>query len=295
MLLQLLMARHVAAINTGNPTAFLANAFIARVIRHFVANITVFVRVLRQITREGCIEKVPVKSLEPRKCATARLDFMRTQIKICGIASLAEAQLALAAGADALGFVCARPASPRTIDDRLVAEIVPQIPRSIATYLLTSELTAEGIADHVKRAGTSTVQILAPIKREESRQLRELLPDTRCVQVIHVENESALDYIEQYAANVDAFLLDSGKPSLPTPEFGGTGRTHDWSVSAEFVRRSLRPVFLAGGLTPENVGKAIGRVRPYGVDLYSGARSGGALNQEKLSAFVGAVRRLETV
>lgn len=74
---------------------------------------------------------------------------------------------------------------------------------------------------------------------------------------------------------VHAFLLDSGRPNLPTPEFGGTGRVHDWQISAEFVRRSPHPVFLAGGLTPANVREAIRRVKPFGVDLCSGVRTGG--------------------
>ncbi|MCB1096642.1 MAG: phosphoribosylanthranilate isomerase [Verrucomicrobiae bacterium] len=218
---------------------------------------------------------------------------MQTQIKICEIASLAEARLAMDAGADALGFVCARPKSPRTIDERLVAEIAPRIPQTITTYLLTSELTARGIVDHVERTGTSAVQILAPINAEESRLLPRLLPGIRLVQVIHVEDESALEHIERYAPDVDAFLLDSGKPMSPTPEYGGTGRTHDWSVSAEFVRRSPLPVALAGGLTPVNVREAIESVRPHSVDVYSGVRTLGALDQEKLSEFVHAVRSAE--
>jgi phosphoribosylanthranilate isomerase len=88
---------------------------------------------------------------------------------------------------------------------------------------------------------------------------------------------------------VHAFLLDSGRPSLPTPEYGGTGRTHDWAVSAEFVRRSPHPVFLAGGLSAANVSEAIRRVRPFGVDLCSGVRTDGHLDPGKLRAFVGAV------
>lgn len=111
--------------------------------------------------------------------------------------------------------------------------------------------------------------------------------------MIHVESESALDLIDQYAPHVHAFLLDSGRPSLPVPEYGGTGRTHDWSVSAEFVRRSPLPVFLAGGLSASNVGEAIRTVRPFGVDLCSGVRTEGRLDRDKLEAFVDAVRRAD--
>ncbi len=213
----------------------------------------------------------------------------RTRIKVCCMTSLEEAQLAIRAGADAVGFV-AIPSSPRAIDDSTIAEIAARVPPPIATFLLTSERTATGIARHVLATGVSTVQIVSHLSAGESEQLPKLLHATRRVQVIHVENDSALDLIEPYAPHVHAFLLDSGQPSLPTPEYGGTGRTHDWQVSAEFVRRSPRPVFLAGGLTPGNVGEAIRRVCPFGVDLCSGVRTDGRLDGDKLAAFIEAVR-----
>ena len=90
-----------------------------------------------------------------------------------------------------------------------------------------------------------------------------------------------------------AFLLDSGRPALPTPEYGGTGRTHDWSVSAEFVRRSPHPVFLAGGLSAANVGEAMKTVGPFGLDVCSGVRTDGRLDRDKLEAFIDAVRRTD--
>ncbi len=218
---------------------------------------------------------------------------MRTRIKICCMASIEEARLAIEAGADAVGFVCATPASPRTIDEQTAATIASLVPPPIATFLLTSEKTAAGIARHVRLAGTSTVQILSHLDSIESGQLPKLLPETRRVQVIHVEDKSALDLIDRYAPHVHAFLLDSGRPTLATPEYGGTGRTHDWSVSAEFVRRSPHPVFLAGGLSPDNVSEAMKVVRPFGVDLCSGVRTDGRLDRNKLMAFIDAVRKTD--
>ena len=123
----------------------------------------------------------------------------------------------------------------------------------------------------------------------EIAKLAVLEPQVRRVQVIHVEGEDALDLIPAYGPHVHAFLLDSGRPDAAVPEFGGTGRVHDWTISAAFVRASDRPVFLAGGLNPQNVGEAIRRVRPYGVDLCSGVRSNGELDQGKLAAFMHAV------
>jgi phosphoribosylanthranilate isomerase len=215
---------------------------------------------------------------------------MRTRIKICCIASFEEAQLAIRAGADAVGFVGAMPSSSRALDDGTIGAIVARLPPPIATFMLTSESTAPAIARHVLATGVSVVQLVSHLRAAESERLPRLLPSTRRVQVIHVENESALELIEQYVPHVHAFLLDSGRPSLPTPEYGGTGRTHDWSVSAEFVRRSPLAVFLAGGLSPGNVGEAIRTVRPFGVDLCSGVRTDGHLDGHKLQAFIEAVR-----
>ena len=210
------------------------------------------------------------------------------------MASFKEVNLAVRAGADAVGFVCAEPTSQRTIDKQTVASITPLIPPPIASFMLTSAPTASSIAQHVLITRASTVQIISHLSLPESKQLTKLLPDTRRVQVIHVENEGAIELIEQYEPYVHAFLLDSGRPTLSTPEYGGTGRTHDWSISAEFVRRSPHPVFLAGGLSPKNVGEAIKVVRPYGVDLCSGVRTDGRLDPNKLNDFVDAVRITDT-
>lgn len=223
------------------------------------------------------------------------MGLLKTRIKICCIASLKEAQLAIDAGADALGFVCAIPTSVRTIDKQKVAEITTLVPEHIHTTVLTSETTAKGIAQKVQLTGTSSVQILAHISPEESKRLSELIPNTRRVQVAHIESEASLALIDKYAPYVDAFLLDSGKPNLKTPEFGGTGRTHDWSISAEFVRKSPLPVYLAGGLTPENIAKAIKAVRPFGVDLCSGVRTNSVLDADKLKSFVAAVRKTDEI
>ena len=91
------------------------------------------------------------------------------------------------------------------------------------------------------------------------------------------------------AGHVDALLLDSGNPSLPTKELGGTGRTHDWNVSRQICEAVDVPVYLAGGLKPENVRQAIVAVSPYAVDVCSGVRTSGMLDESKLKAFFDAV------
>lgn len=214
---------------------------------------------------------------------------MRTRVKVCCIASVAEAELAVSLGADALGLVGAMPSGPGPIADDLIAEITARVPPPVATFLLTSEISADTIAAHVLKVGASTVQIVSHIEPAESARLARLIPHIRRVQVIHVEGEDALDLIAQYAPHNHAFLLDSGRPSAPTPELGGTGRVHDWRVSATFVNASPLPVFLAGGLNARNVAEAIRQVRPFGVDLCSGVRSPVDLDAEKLGLFMTAV------
>ena len=218
---------------------------------------------------------------------------MRTRIKICCIASIDEAQLAIAAGADALGLVAAMPSGPGPIPDARIAQIAAWTPPPVATFLLTSETTAQAIAEHVRATQPSTVQIVGHIDPGEVEKLARLLPYVRRVQVIHVEGPEALDLIPAYAPHVHAFLLDSGRPGAAVPELGGTGRTHDWSVSARFVRASPRPVFLAGGLDDTNVMEALRQVRPYGIDLCSRVRTDGQLDVMKLALLMAAVRDVD--
>jgi len=185
------------------------------------------------------------------------------------------------------------PSGPGVIDDDAIQAIAAAAPPPVATFLLTSQRSAEGIAAHVAATGPSTVQIVTQINPVESARLSRLIPNVRRVQVIHIEGPEAIELIDVYTPYVHAFLIDSGRPSLPVPELGGTGRVHDWAVSAEFVRRSTLPVFLAGGLTPENVAQAIRDVRPYGLDLCSGVRIDGKLDPAKLQKFFEAVRNAD--
>ena len=218
---------------------------------------------------------------------------MRTRVKICCIASLEEARIAMAAGADALGLVARMPSGPGPIADEAIAAIAAAVPPPVATFLLTAKTSAAAIAAHVRATRPSAVQIVSHIDPAEAAALAAREPQVRRVQVIHVEGPEALAMIPLYAPHVHAFLLDSGRPNAPVAELGGTGRAHDWAISAAFVRASERPVFLAGGLTPDNVGEAIRRVRPFGLDLCSGVRRDGRLDAAKVAAFMAAVRRAD--
>jgi phosphoribosylanthranilate isomerase len=213
-----------------------------------------------------------------------------TRVKICCIRSVEEADMAVRHGACALGLVSRMPSGPGVIDEELIARIAASVPPAVATFLLTSSTAPEDIIAQQQRTGVSTVQICDRVAPQVRAELRDALPGVALVQVVHVTSEESLPEALEAARHSDALLLDSGNPELAVKELGGTGRTHDWSLSARIVGRSPVPVFLAGGLTPHNVGEAIRRVRPFGVDLCNGVRTGGALDEPKLAAFLGAVR-----
>jgi phosphoribosylanthranilate isomerase len=212
------------------------------------------------------------------------------RIKICCIASEAEADLAIGAGADALGFVSAMPSGPGPIEESLIARIVARVPPPIGTFLLTASLTAAEIVVQQRRCRTNTLQLVDAVEPGTHAALREALPGIRIVQVIHVRGPESLTEAIAVAPVVDAILLDSGNPALRIKELGGTGRVHDWKVSRQIREAVPVPVFLAGGLRPANVREAIEAVRPFGVDLCSGVRTGGRLDRARLHDFMRAVR-----
>jgi phosphoribosylanthranilate isomerase len=214
---------------------------------------------------------------------------MRTRIKICCISSIEEAKLAIAHGADALGLVGKMPSGPGPIADELIATIAKTIHPPIASFLLTSEQSSSAIIEHIRITGVNTVQIVDELAEGKYEHIRESLPHVRIVQVIHVAGEESVEQAIGVQDFVDAILLDSGNPKAAIKTLGGTGNVHNWNVSRELVTAVRVPVFLAGGLNASNVGEAIQRVRPFGVDICSGVRTGGKLDATKLNAFVTAV------
>lgn len=210
---------------------------------------------------------------------------MTPRIKICCISSEQEAAQAISFGASAIGLVGKMPSGPGPIDDELIKTIAQSVPAPIATFLLTSEQTAGGIVAHHERTHTNTIQIVDELLGREYGVIRSALPQIKLVQVIHVTGESSVDEAAELAEFVDAILLDSGNPTLAVKELGGTGRRHDWRLSRKIVETCGKPVFLAGGLKPENVREAIEVVQPFGLDICSGVRTDGELDPVKLERF----------
>jgi phosphoribosylanthranilate isomerase len=208
----------------------------------------------------------------------------RPRVKICCISSPAEAELAIAHGASALGLVSRMPSGPGVISEHLISEIAVRVPPAVASFLLTCEQDTQSIIAQQKRCRTNTLQLVDSLAQGSHADLRRALPGIGIVQVIHVVGPRSVDEACAIASQVDAILLDSGNPSLQVKELGGTGRRHDWTLSRQIREQVDVPVFLAGGLNPGNVRQAIDEVGPFGLDLCSGVRTDGQLDKAKLAA-----------
>ena len=206
------------------------------------------------------------------------------------MASVAEARLAIAYGAAAVGLVSAMPSGPGPIAEDLISAIAAQVPPPIASFLLTCKQDAPSIIEQQRRTRANTIQICDRLPEGAHEVLRAALPGIALVQVIHVTDASAVEEAIAVAPFVDAVLLDSGNQSLAVKELGGTGRTHDWTISRKIREAISVPLFLAGGLNASNVADAIKQVQPFGIDVCSGVRTDDALDEQKLKDFFAAVK-----
>jgi len=214
----------------------------------------------------------------------------RPRLKVCCIQSVAEARLAVRLGASALGLVSEMPSGPGVIDEGAIAAIARAVPPPVASFLLTSLRDAAEIAAQQRRTGANTIQLCDRLQPGAHRALRAALPGIGVVQVVHVTGPEAVEESVEVAPAVDGILLDSGDPSLTVKELGGTGRRHDWRLSRRIREAVSVPVFLAGGLRAENVAEAIDAVGPFALDVCTGVRTEGRLDEEKLARFVAALQ-----
>lgn len=214
---------------------------------------------------------------------------LKPRVKICCIKNKEEAQQAIDLGASALGLVGDMPSGPGIISDDMILEVSQFIPPPIASFLLTSHTDVDAIIAHHQKVQTNTIQIVDELKTGTYAQLRKALPTVWLVQVVHVIDETTIDYALKVAQEVDALLLDSGNPNAKIKTLGGTGNTHNWEISRQIREKSPIPVFLAGGLKPDNIAQAIEKVAPFGVDLCSGVRTDGNLDTSKLKRFFAAM------
>ena len=182
-----------------------------------------------------------------------------TFIKICGITNVEDALAAVAAGADALGFNFYKP-SPRYVTPQTAREIVAKLPLSVLTVgVFVNEESPQAVRNIANEAGVTALQLHGD---ESPSYCRELTEDRYVIKTFAVVNDLDLEIVQDY--DVEAIMLDTKHNTLR----GGTGRVFDWSIARE-VKEAVPKLFLAGGLSPENIGEAIETVRPYAVDACS--------------------------
>lgn len=211
-------------------------------------------------------------------------------VKICGVRRVADALLAVEAGADEIGLLVGqRHTSGDFISTETAAEIVAACAGRATPVLVTHVSNPDAVHELARQAGVTAIQVHSEMPPEGLAHLRAL-GGYRLRKSWHVTGPESLDYGDAYRGVADAFLLDS--VNAATGQVGGTGRAHDWSLSHEIVVRCAGvPVILAGGLNPENVGAAVRQVRPAGVDVNSGTKGpDGFKDAERLRAFVRAAK-----
>lgn len=211
-------------------------------------------------------------------------------VKICGVRRRADALLAARLGADAVGVLVGQ---EHPSDDFLpaaeAAAILRALPPGVSGVLVSHRRRAEALLALIDQVRPAAVQLHGAIPPGEVRRLRRAAPGMRLIKAVHIGRDDPLAAIAPYLALVDAVVADSSNPA--TGQVGGTGRVHDWALTAALVRRLPLPLLLAGGLTPANVGGAIARVRPWGVDVNSGVRGAdGGKDPALLAGFITAAR-----
>ncbi|MEV2222092.1 phosphoribosylanthranilate isomerase [Nocardia vinacea] len=217
---------------------------------------------------------------------------MTVRAKICGIRSEDDLRIALAGGADAIGFISGiTHFSEDALDAERAAALSRLAPPFVSRVLVTHLEDAAAIVNLADRVGVDAIQVHGLVTIDTVRAVRKSAGGRKIIKAVHVTGPEAVDDAREAAADCDAVLLDS----RTTDRLGGTGRTHDWSVSAAVVTALHElgcPVILAGGLGPDNVADAIARVRPFAVDVNSGVETAtGDKQPEACAAFVAAAHR----
>jgi phosphoribosylanthranilate isomerase len=196
------------------------------------------------------------------------------QVKICGITNLEDAQAAVEAGADALGFVF-YPPSPRHVSPEQAAQIILKLPPFVTTVGLFVDVACDMVNDLAARCGLDRIQLHGRETPAFCRQVKQPV-----IKAFRIKNAESLVHLSGYS--VSAYLLDAHvEGALP----GGTGASFSWDLAAR--AKPYGPVILAGGLTPENVATAIAQTRPYGVDVSTGVECApGIKDHRKICEFI---------
>ncbi len=213
-------------------------------------------------------------------------------VKICGIRRHEDALIAAELGADAIGLLVGqRHNSPDFISAAVAREISRTLPPSVEAVLVTHITEVDEIERLLLQSGITTVQLHSEITADSIANLRTRFPDLKVFKSVHVISAESVRYPDGFSKVVDGFVLDT--INVATDQVGGTGKTHDWSISQKIVTRYPEiPIILAGGLNSENVRSVIEYVHPFGVDVNSGTKgSDGFKDARKMREFILEAKR----
>jgi phosphoribosylanthranilate isomerase len=214
------------------------------------------------------------------------------RVKICGITSIDEARIAELSGADAIGMLVGQVhTSPDFIEPYIASEISRSLPPFIVSVLVTHLEKPKDLIRLANQVPCPVIQLHSDLSPSILCSLHSQLSPRKIIGKVSVEGEEAITRAKEIEQFVDAIVLDS--LDSETNRVGGTGLVHDWSISTRIVSASRVPIILAGGLTPENVSRAIVMVKPWGVDVNSGVETpDGRKDRVRISQFIAAVRKV---
>ncbi|HDQ06094.1 MAG TPA: phosphoribosylanthranilate isomerase [Candidatus Bathyarchaeota archaeon] len=205
------------------------------------------------------------------------------RVKICGITREEDLAFAVAAGADAVGFLVGVPSSARNLTVERAEMLLRRVPVFVDSVVVMAPQSIDGLAEICEKLKPTAVQIHGK-KDFEASEIRERIKYTRLIKTIYVTEDAMNETAVEDLKTFDAVLLDS----FTGKQYGGTGKVHDWTLSRQ-IKEAVAPlpVILAGGLKPENVKEAILTVQPYAVDVASGVELQPAVKDHtKIRAFV---------
>ena len=212
------------------------------------------------------------------------------RVKICGLTREEDLDVAVTAGADAVGFLVGVPSSPRNLTLESAKVLLSQVPIFVDSVVVTTPKSVAWLVEVCERLKPSAIQIHGK-ELLNSSEIREKIKDTQLIKTVYVTEDALNKKVIEDLKTFDAVLLDS----FSKGQYGGTGKVHDWTLSRQ-IKEAVAPVpvILAGGLKPENVKEAVLKVQPYAIDVASGVElSPGVKDNKKVRAFVENAKQIK--
>lgn len=219
------------------------------------------------------------------------------KVKICGITNVEDAHAAIDAGADVLGFIVDVPVdTPRKISADEAYNIIKTLPPFVPTTIVLMPRSVGEVVDVVERLRPNSIQLHGSESFDFVKKIKEKIKPTKIIKTISIdkktgktkfrETDDPTEAAKLFSEAADAILLDTYLDGI----VGGTGTIHDWTVDKRISGQIKAPLILAGGLNPENVGKAVEIIKPYAVDVAGGVEREGRKNHKKMRRFIKAAK-----